>query len=130
MKPDAPGQCGAVLPWPIHQSRMARLWASSTAPPGTVMKWPASPPSVSAKRYLCATDPTYLSKLSAALLHMLSLQGGPMMEAEVEDFRRNPFHHEAVRVRIWDEGGKVAGLRTRRFRDYAPLLQRVVDEGR
>ena len=82
---------------------------------------------VAAKRYLCATDPTYFGKLSSASVHTLSLQGGPMSAAEVAEFRKNPFHDEAVRVRIWDEGGKVPGMKTRAFRDYAPLLQRVVD---
>jgi len=81
---------------------------------------------VSAKRYLCATDPTYFSKLSPASVHTLSLQGGPMSAEEVKEFRRNPFHEEAVRVRIWDEGGKVADMKTRAFRDYVPLLGRVV----
>jgi phosphonate degradation associated HDIG domain protein len=82
---------------------------------------------VAAKRYLCATDPTYFAKLSAASVHTLSLQGGPMDAAEVAEFRQNPFFAEAVRVRLWDEGGKVPGMRTRAFRDYAPLVQRVVD---
>ena len=82
---------------------------------------------VAAKRYLCAIDPAYLSKLSAASRHTLSLQGGPMNAPEVKAFEANPFFREAVRVRIWDEGGKVPGMRTRSFRDYAPLLQRVVD---
>jgi len=81
---------------------------------------------VSAKRYLCATDPTYFGKLSPASVHTLSLQGGPMSAEEVAEFRRNPFHDEAVRVRIWDEGGKVADMKTRAFRDYVPLLNRVV----
>ena len=81
---------------------------------------------VSAKRYLCATDPTYFGKLSPASVHTLSLQGGPMNAEEVAEFRRNPFHEEAVRVRIWDEGGKVANMKTRAFRDYVPLLERVV----
>ncbi|RAZ76965.1 (R)-1-hydroxy-2-trimethylaminoethylphosphonate oxygenase [Mesorhizobium atlanticum] len=81
---------------------------------------------VSAKRYLCATDPTYFSKLSPASVHTLSLQGGPMSAEEVAEFRSNPFHDEAVRVRIWDEGGKVANMKTRAFRDYVPLLERVV----
>jgi phosphonate degradation associated HDIG domain protein len=81
---------------------------------------------VSAKRYLCATDPTYFSKLSPASVHTLSLQGGPMSAEEVAEFRGNPFHDEAVRVRIWDEGGKVADMKTRAFRDYVPLLERVV----
>ena len=82
---------------------------------------------VAAKRFLCATDRTYFAKLSSASVHTLSLQGGPMSSGEVEAFRRNPFHAEAVRVRIWDEGGKVRGMRTKPFRDYEPLLQRVVD---
>ncbi len=82
---------------------------------------------VAAKRYLCATDPGYFGKLSSASVHTLSLQGGPMSAAEVEEFRKNPFHDEAVRVRIWDEGGKVPGMKTRRFAEYEPLLQRVVN---
>ena len=81
---------------------------------------------VAAKRYLCATDPTYFGKLSEASVHTLSLQGGPMNAEEVAEFRRNPFHDEAVRVRLWDEGGKIAGMKTKAFRDYVPLLQRVV----
>lgn len=81
---------------------------------------------VSAKRYLCATDPSYFGKLSPASVHTLSLQGGPMNAEEVAEFRSNPFHDEAVRVRIWDEGGKVADMKTRAFRDYVPLLERVV----
>jgi phosphonate degradation associated HDIG domain protein len=82
---------------------------------------------VAAKRYLCATDPCYFSKLSPASVHTLSLQGGPMTGAEVAEFRTNPFHKEAVRVRIWDEGGKIPGMETRSFQDYEQLLQRVVD---
>ncbi|TIW00788.1 MAG: HD domain-containing protein [Mesorhizobium sp.] len=81
---------------------------------------------VAAKRYLCTTDPTYFSKLSPASVHTLSLQGGPMSAGEVAEFRSNPFHEEAVRVRIWDESGKVANMKTRAFRDYMPLLERVV----
>jgi phosphonate degradation associated HDIG domain protein len=81
---------------------------------------------VAAKRYLCATDPTYFAKLSPASVHTLSLQGGPMSEAEAVEFRKNPFHAEAVRVRIWDEGGKVPGMKTKAFRDYEPLLEKVV----
>ena len=82
---------------------------------------------VAAKRYLCATDASYYGKLSEASRHTLSLQGGPMSAAEVAQFRTNPYHEEAVRVRRWDEAGKVAGMTTPPFRHYAPLLQRVVD---
>lgn len=82
---------------------------------------------VAAKRYLCATDPGYFARLSAASVHTLSLQGGPMDADEITAFEANPYHREAVRVRIWDEGGKVPGMKTRSFADYAPMLQRVVD---
>jgi phosphonate degradation associated HDIG domain protein len=82
---------------------------------------------VAAKRYLCAVDPTYFARLSPASVHTLSLQGGPMGAAEIEAFRRNRFHDEAVRVRLWDEGGKEPGTATRSFSDYVPLLQRIVD---
>lgn len=82
---------------------------------------------VAAKRYLCATDPSYRDRLSEASAHSLRLQGGPMNSNEVALFEQGPYCREAVQVRLWDEAGKVAGLRTRRFSDYAPLLQRVVD---
>jgi phosphonate degradation associated HDIG domain protein len=82
---------------------------------------------VAAKRYLCATDPAYLAKLSVASRHSLSLQGGPMKADEVAEFQADPFYREAVRVRIWDDLGKVPDMQTRCFQDYEPLLQRVVD---
>ncbi len=82
---------------------------------------------VAAKRFLCATDPSYDAKLSPASRHTLALQGGPMSPDEVAAFRANPFFREAVRVRLWDEAGKVAGMNTKTFADYVPMLQRVVD---
>jgi phosphonate degradation associated HDIG domain protein len=82
---------------------------------------------VAAKRYLCATDPSYYGKLSAASVHTLGLQGGPMNADEIAVFRRNPHFAEAVRVRLWDEGGKDPDMETPAFRYYMPLLQRVVD---
>jgi phosphonate degradation associated HDIG domain protein len=82
---------------------------------------------VPAKRYLCATDKGYHDRLSEASKHTLMLQGGPMSAKEVKDFESNPFHREAVRVRIWDDEGKKPGVVTPEFRHYVPLLQRVVE---
>ncbi|MEK0085841.1 HD domain-containing protein [Benzoatithermus flavus] len=82
---------------------------------------------VAAKRYLCATEPSYFGRLSPASVATLRLQGGPMSADEVAAFERNPYWREAVRVRLWDEGGKVPGMATPPFSHYAPLLQRVVD---
>jgi phosphonate degradation associated HDIG domain protein len=80
---------------------------------------------VPAKRYLCATDTAYYDRLSEASKHTLSLQGGPMSDAEVAAFDSNPFHREAVRVRIWDDAGKQPGMATPPFSHYVPLLKRV-----
>ena len=84
---------------------------------------------VAAKRYLCATESTYCDSLSLASKHSLALQGGPMDEAEIARFRSQPFHEEAVAVRRWDDGGKVAGVQTMAFDDFRPLLHRVLDRG-
>jgi len=67
---------------------------------------------VAAKRYLCATDPGYFDRLSAASVRSLALQGGPMSPTEVAAFEADPFAMAAVRLRQWDEQGKVVGLRT------------------
>jgi len=80
---------------------------------------------VAAKRYLCATDLSYFAKLSPASRHSLELQGGPFDEAGVDDFESMPFHREAVRVRRWDDSGKVEGVTVPSFADLRPLLERV-----
>jgi phosphonate degradation associated HDIG domain protein len=82
---------------------------------------------VPAKRYLCATDAGYYDRLSDASKHTLTLQGGPMSAEEVKAFEANPYHREAVKVRIWDDEGKVPGVPTPGFRHYVPLLRRVVE---
>ena len=82
---------------------------------------------VAAKRYLCATDPSYFDRLSAASVHTLNLQGGPMDAEEVESFRAHPHLDAIVQVRIWDDEAKEKDLPTPGFDHYAPLLQRVVD---
>ena len=82
---------------------------------------------VAAKRYLCATDPDYFSRLSEASVHTLGLQGGPMDAAEVARFALNPNLDAILRVRVWDDHGKIAGHATPPFSHYAPMLQRVVD---
>ncbi len=82
---------------------------------------------VSAKRYLCAIDPNYLGELTPASIHSLNLQGGPMSSDEVAAFELNPYHKDAVRVRKWDDLGKIAGTQTKSFCDYTDLLERVID---
>jgi phosphonate degradation associated HDIG domain protein len=82
---------------------------------------------VPAKRYLLATDAGYFAKLSPASVVTLKLQGGPMAADEVAKFRTEPFYKEAVRVRQWDDQGKVAGLRTPQLNDYRALIEELAE---
>ena len=78
---------------------------------------------VPAKRYLCATDPRYFSRLSAASVATLKLQGGPMSTAEIARFEQERYCREAVTIRRFDDQGKVVGLVTPALETYWPLLQ-------
>ena len=81
---------------------------------------------VSAKRYLCAVDPDYYSRLSQASVHSLNLQGGIMNKTEVAGFKQQANLQAIVSVRRYDDQGKVAGLRTPSFGHYIPAIERVV----
>jgi phosphonate degradation associated HDIG domain protein len=84
---------------------------------------------VPAKRYLLATDAEYFSKLSPASVVTLKLQGGPMAAHEVAQFETEQFHPQAVRVRRWDDQGKVKGLKTPGLEDYRSLIEGVSKAG-
>ncbi len=98
-------------------------------------KWLAKrfPPSVSepvrlhvpAKRYLLAVDPAYFAKLSPASVVTLKLQGGPMSPDEVARFEKESYYRDAVRVRQWDDRGKVAGLTTPALADYREWIEEL-----
>ncbi len=65
---------------------------------------------VAAKRYLCSVDPEYLRSLSPTSVKSLQLQGGVFTPDEAREFLRLPFGEDAVRLRHWDDAGKVVGL--------------------
>jgi phosphonate degradation associated HDIG domain protein len=73
---------------------------------------------VEAKRYLCArgtgtlTGPDYRAALSADSIRSLRLQGGPFSAAQADAFITQPHAEDAVRLRLWDDQAKVAGLPT------------------
>jgi phosphonate degradation associated HDIG domain protein len=64
---------------------------------------------VAAKRYLAAVEPGYFDKLTEASKLSLKLQGGPMSPAEAKAFEAERFFADAVKVRRWDEEGKIVG---------------------
>ncbi|MFD0279465.1 phosphonate degradation HD-domain oxygenase [Kitasatospora sp. NPDC127111] len=77
---------------------------------------------VAAKRYLCAVEPGYRERLSAASEYTLNVQGGPMDERRAAAFAALPGAADAVAVRRWDERAKTAGAATPDFEHYRPLL--------
>ena len=78
---------------------------------------------VAAKRYLCATDDDYFNQLSDASVNSLRVQGGPMDAAEVARFESNPYHQDAVRLRLYDDDGKEAGLTIKPVSEYLDKLE-------
>jgi predicted HD phosphohydrolase len=82
---------------------------------------------VAAKRYLCATDTIYFNQLSAASVHSLQLQGGPMNAAQIAEFERNPNLQAIVKVRRFDDQGKVPKMETPGFAHYLSTIQKIVD---
>jgi phosphonate degradation associated HDIG domain protein len=79
---------------------------------------------VQAKRYLCAVRPGYQDALSPDSQRSLALQGGPLDAGSAEAFSQSPFAGDAVRLRLWDDAAKVAGLETPTLASFLPLLAR------
>jgi len=84
---------------------------------------------VAAKRYLCATEPTYTAGLSAGSRRSLRRQGGPMSAAEVSTFEAVPGWADAVALRRWDDAGKAEGAAMPRLDAYEPLLRSLTCSG-
>jgi [1-hydroxy-2-(trimethylamino)ethyl]phosphonate dioxygenase len=84
---------------------------------------------VPAKRYLCATDTNYVAMLSHASIVTLELQGGPMSRDEVLQFETELFHPQALRLRHWDDQGKVVGLKTPGLAEYRQLIEGFASRG-
>ncbi len=82
---------------------------------------------VAAKRYLCSVEPGYFDLLSEASVYTLQVQGGPMNDAEVADFERGGYAHDAVALRRWDEAAKDPDAHVPDFDHYRPLLERLIE---
>ena len=78
---------------------------------------------VAAKRYLCAVEPAYHDGLSPSSVRSLAVQGGPMSSDEAARFAAEEGCDAAVRVRRWDDEGKVADLEVPPFAAYRDLLE-------
>ena len=78
---------------------------------------------VAAKRFLCATDPTYAGRLSEASRRSLRLQGGPFTPDEAAQFRKHPHAEAALMLRRLDEEAKAPGLHTPGLEHFRPFLE-------
>ncbi len=81
---------------------------------------------VAAKHYLCAAEPGYFAKLSQASVYTLSVQGGPMTEAQARAFEAVPFAAGAIAVRRWDDLAKDPDAAVPGFPHYRLLLERLL----
>ena len=77
---------------------------------------------VQAKRYLVTTQDGYASKVSHASQETLKRQGGGMTAEEVEAFEQDPLFREKLRLRWWDDAGKVEDLVVPPLDSYRSLL--------
>lgn len=84
---------------------------------------------VAAKRYLTNVDPAYWDGLSAGSKRSLELQGGPFSAEKAAGFAGNRHAAGAVRVRRWDDLGKVRGLKTPDLAHFRPCLEACLKEG-
>ena len=53
-----------------------------------------------------------------------------MSASEVQIFEQQKNLNDIVKVRLFDDAGKVANLQTKSFVEYVPLVQRVVNSAR
>jgi phosphonate degradation associated HDIG domain protein len=78
---------------------------------------------VAAKRYLATMEPGYFDRLSDASKLSLRLQGGPMTATQADTFAAEPFFADAIRLRRWDEEGKIIDYRGPSLDHFLPRVQ-------
>ena len=76
---------------------------------------------VDAKRYLCRNK-SYYEHLSQASKVSLDLQGGFMTDDEAKKFSLLKYFKEAVKVREYDDDGKVPDIKMKKIDDYEELI--------
>ena len=85
---------------------------------------------VTAKRYRVALEPAYHDRLSLASQMSLAEQGGPLAPDDAEAFAAGAFAAEALRLRAYDDEGKVEGLAVPPLQTYRGLIAGALAPGR
>ena len=78
---------------------------------------------VTAKRWRCTVDPSYHDGLSATSKATLKAQGGRLDPDACDRFAAHPASAAALKVRTWDDLGKVDGLVVEPLEHYRDLLE-------
>jgi phosphonate degradation associated HDIG domain protein len=104
-----------------HEARGARYLAALFGPDVTA---PIAL-HVRAKRYLCTVDAAYHDGLSQGSVRSLATQGGGMSAEETTMFERHPSWRAAVRLRRWDDLGKVEDSAVPGLSEYGDTLERL-----
>lgn len=102
----------------LHGARSLRRWFGKAVTAPIALH-------VAAKRYLCTAEPGYAQALSPASILSLELQGGRFTTAQCRSFELRPYAEDAVRLRRWDDEGKLVGLAVPGLEHYRPVLERA-----
>ncbi len=78
---------------------------------------------VDAKRYLCATDPSYWSTLSLTSRKTLELQGGAFTGDSALAFAARDFAYDAVALRRWDDLAKNPSAHTPDWAHFVEIME-------
>ncbi len=81
---------------------------------------------VDAKRYLVATRPDYVARLSPASVETLKRQGGPMTDTESRAFEALPDFEACLELRYLDEGGKELTPAATGFSDFRHVIKTLM----
>ena len=81
---------------------------------------------VPAKRFLCTIDSTYYDQLSKASKKSFQLQGGFMSDEQVREFKLEPHHQAALRLRRWDDLAKVQNKKVPEIEAYESVVSAVL----
>ena len=77
---------------------------------------------VLAKRYLCSIDNSYYESLSKASKNSFQVQGGALNKEEINELENNKYFKDAVRLRKWDDRGKVSLKEVEELDTYKEMI--------
>ncbi len=83
---------------------------------------------VAAKRYLTFAKPEYYEKLSEASRQTLMHQGGKMTTKEAAQFEASPYFELSLKMRTWDDNGKVLDSADLNLEKYELMMKRFFDK--